>query len=129
MKSILLAGSGSFLGKNIIDYYQNNQDNYKLIPVRRSDVDFADTKAFNKYIESVRPDYIIHSAASLDNFENNLRMYYSLEKVADKCKKIIILGSGAEYGSNRYKPLMKEEYFQKIVQNSIMLQMKMVIDK
>ena len=40
-----------------------------------------------------------------------LRMFYALENVASLVEKIILIGSGAEYISARYKPLMKENYF------------------
>ena len=40
-------------------------------------------------------------------------MYYSLENISKYTKKIILIGSGAEYISSRYKPQMKEDYFPK----------------
>tara|TARA_B100000989_G_C19527996_1_gene467973 strand:- start:1312 stop:2178 length:867 start_codon:yes stop_codon:yes gene_type:complete len=110
MKKIVVLGAKGFLGKNLCHFF-HNQEKYQVSPLSRIDVDFTDIEALTKKIKDISPNYIIHSAVSLDNFENNIRMFYALEKVAGLVEKIILIGSGAEYISARYKPLMKENYF------------------
>ena len=89
----------------------DNQEKYTVSPLSRVDVDFTDIEALTEKIKDISPNYIIHSAVSLDNFENNIRMFYALENVASLVEKIILIGSGAEYISARYKPLMNENFF------------------
>lgn len=107
---ILLAGSKGFIGKNIQRYLLNHPV-HSLIPVTRKDCDLASHLEFSQYVQQIKPDVIIHTAVALSNTKNNLNMYYALENVSPFVSKIIMLGSGAEYSSHRYKPLMPEDYF------------------
>ena len=95
--------------EEFIDFFSENS-NFQLFSFSRKDVDFTNLDLLKQKVLEISPDYIIHSAVSLENFENNIRMFYALENLASYVKKIII-GSGAEYIANRYKPLMKESYF------------------
>mgnify|MGYP001397061430 CR=1 FL=1 len=110
MKKIVILGSSGFLGRNLCGFFSDNC-NFELFPLSRKDVDFTNFDSLKQRVLDISPDYIIHSAVSLENFENNIRMFYALENLACYVKKIIIIGSGAEYIANRYKPLMKESYF------------------
>ena len=110
MKKIIILGAKGFIGKNLCEFF-DNQEKYTVSPLSRVDVDFTDIESLTEKIKDISPNYIIHSAVSLDNFENNIRMFYALENVASLLEKIILIGSGAEYISARYKPLMKENYF------------------
>ena len=112
MKKIIVLGAKGFIGNNLCEFF-DNQEKYQVFPLSRVDVDFTDIEALTEKIKDISPNYIIHSAVSLENFENNIRMFYALEKVANLVDKIILIGSGAEYISARYKPLMKENYFPK----------------
>lgn len=103
-------GSRGFLGKNLCQFFDKNK-NYKVFPLSRDDVNFTDIKVLVEKVKFISPDFIIHSAVSLDDFENNLRMYYALENISHMVEKIILVGSGAEYIASRYKPKMNEEYF------------------
>ena len=107
---ILVAGSKSFIGKNIHRYYELNTD-IKVIGVSRSDCDFKDANALVQLCKDNKPDVIIHTAVSLVSTHDNLAMYLSLEKLAHLVSKIIMIGSGAEYGHQRYIPNMKESYY------------------
>ena len=110
MKKIIILGSSGFLGRNLCDFFSKNC-NFQLFSLSRKDVDFTNLDLLKQKVLEISPDYIIHSAVSLENFENNIRMFYALENLASYVNKIIIIGSGAEYIANRYVPLMKESYF------------------
>ena len=110
MKKIIVLGSNGFLGRNLCDFF-SNKIKFQLFPLSRKDVDFTDLSSLKQKVLDISPDYIIHSAVSLDNFENNIRMFYALENLACYVDKVIIIGSGAEYISSRYEPLMKESHF------------------
>ena len=110
MKKIIILGSSGFLGRNLCDFFSKNC-NFELFPLSRKNVDFTNLDLLKQKVLEISPDYIIHSAVSLENFENNIRMFYALENLTSYVRKIIIIGSGAEYISSRYRPLMKESYF------------------
>lgn len=107
---IVVAGSNGFLGKNINKYFlRENIQN--VIYLSRSDFDFSNSLCLNDFCEQHKPDLLIHTAVSLDDFQNNISMYLALEKCSLHCGKVIMIGSGAEYSHQRYKPLMAETYY------------------
>ena len=110
MKKIAILGANGFLGRNLYEYF-SSKSNYQVFPFTRKDVDFTEADQLKSLIKRTTPDIIIHSAVSIENFENNIRMYFALEEIASLTKRILIIGSGAEYLSSRYKPLMEETYF------------------
>lgn len=112
MKKILILGAKGFLGKNLAEYF-SSKEHYETIALSRSEVDFSDAEKLEEKVKNISPDFIIHSAVSLNSFENNIKMYFALENISKYTKKIILIGSGAEYISSRYKPKMKEDYFPK----------------
>lgn len=110
MKKIIILGAKGFIGKNLFEFFDNHSK-YEVFPLSREEVDFTNVDELTKKIKSISPNYIIHSAVSLDNYENNIRMFFALENIAYLVDKLILIGSGAEYISTRYKPLMTEDYF------------------
>tara|TARA_B100000674_G_C37969536_1_gene976249 strand:+ start:3401 stop:4264 length:864 start_codon:yes stop_codon:yes gene_type:complete len=107
---ILIAGANGFLGKNIRDYFHRH-DHYKVNYITRSDLDLTDRLSLSDYCRLNKPDLLLHVAVSLNDFSNNILMYYALEACAPYCANIIMIGSGAEYSHQRYKSLMSEDYF------------------
>ena len=107
---ILVAGSNGFLGKNLRDYFSSRSD-YSVTFLSRSDLDLTDSNALVGFCQRHKPDLLLHVAVSLSDLTNNLLMYYALEACSPFCGKIIMIGSGAEYSHQRYKPLMDEDYF------------------
>lgn len=112
-EKILILGSRGFIGKNLFDHFNSNE-NFITIGLTRKDVDFSDPKALVPIVKNIMPSIVIHTAVSLDNFENNIKMYLALENIATFVSKILLIGSGAEYIPSRYKPQMKEDYFPNI---------------
>ena len=111
-EKLLITGSRGFIGKNLLNYFNKNS-NFNTIGLTRNDVDFSKPEDLLQVVEKIKPSVVIHSAVSLDNFENNIKMYFALENIANNVSKIILIGSGAEYIPNRYKPKMREDYFPK----------------
>jgi len=107
---ILVAGSRSFVGKNLSSYYSSRED-CDLLFLSRDQVDLADSIQFADQCRNFMPDLVIHSAVSLDSTNNNLAMYLALERASQYYGKAIMIGSGAEYSHQRYKPNMPETYF------------------
>ncbi len=107
---IIIAGSNGYLGRNIYEYFLT-KPNFEVKNINRSDFDLTSTQKLHDFVSEFKPDFYIHSAVNINDFENNIKMHYSLEAISNVCGKIITLGSGAEYNPKAYKPLMKEEYF------------------
>ena len=109
---LLILGSKGFIGKNLFNYFNKNS-NFNTIGLTRNDVDFSNSEELLQIVDTIKPSVIIHTAVSLDDFENNIKMYFALENIANIVSKIILIGSGAEYIPNRYKPKMRENYYPK----------------
>lgn len=107
---ILVAGSKSFLGQNFKRYYSNIPD-YTVKYLSREDCDLSVAQDLLDIVKIYKPDLLIHSAVSLTSLENNLSMYLALERVSTYCGKVVMIGSGAEYSHQRYRPAMPESYF------------------
>jgi len=107
---ILVAGSNSFVGKNIAQYYSGSQD-IELILLSRANCDLSKADDLASICRSHLPDLVIHSAVSLEDTNNNIAMFLSLEQSSPYFGKAVMIGSGAEYSHQRYQPDMPESYF------------------
>ncbi len=107
---IVIAGSNGYLGRNIYEHYIK-KTNFQVKTLNRSDFSLTSANEVLEFVSQFKPDFYIHSAVSISDFENNIKMHYALESISHVCGRIVTLGSGAEYNPKAYKPLMKESYF------------------
>jgi len=116
MKTILLTGSSGFIGKNICESFL--ADKYKILAPNRKELNVFDTDSVDTFFSNHQIDIVIHSAAkpghrnAIDHtnlFLTNTRMFFNLERHKDKYEKMLVLGSGAIYDMQNYRPKMKEE--------------------
>lgn len=115
--TLLLTGGSGFIGKNISE--QLNPD-YLIIAPNHGELDFVDTEEVDKFFSCNKVDYVVHTAfmgvqksgnKDVEFIAKNIRMYSNLLKHAEQVKKIIMIGSGAEYDKSRPLCLVKEELF------------------
>lgn len=114
---ILITGSRGFLGRNLVKLF--SKSGYTVLAPLKQDVNFAKSEEVDAYFKNNHIDIIIHAATSsmLGKFyppetcENNLRMFFNLEKNLKSSMKMITLGSGSEYARNHWYRKMPEEYF------------------
>ena len=115
--SILLTGSTGFIGRNI---HEQLRDTYLFHIPSHKDLDLTDLNSVNTYFSSHPIDVVIHCASlggrrnSLyipDSVEKNLRMFFNIVRQKHFFKKMIYLGSGAEYDKNRQMSKVKESQF------------------
>ena len=100
---IFITGVTGFIGRNL---YEHLQGKYNLICPSHKELELLDLEAVEHFLKKSDIDVIIHCATlgakrtSLNNpnfIESNLRMFFNLIKCKKHYKKLIFLGSGAEY--------------------------------
>lgn len=122
MKKILITGSTGFIGKNLLNGLEGN---FEIFAPSRAELDLLDSFSAYEFIKKNKIDTVIHCAAygvsrsSTQNqneiLKNNLQMFFNLEKCSKLYKRMICLGSGAEYDKEHYVPKMKESFFDTFV--------------
>ena len=119
--------NNGFVGKNLKEYFQTRYPG--LASPKRQELNLLRTADVEEYIHSNRFDVIIHCGVTLHSVEENLKMYFNLERCAESFGRLICVGSGAEYGPGHYVPKMREEYFGRHIPSDIYGFSKYVIAK
>lgn len=110
--NIFITGAHGFVGRHLSEYLVQHT-RYTLFTPKSSELDLLNENAVEEYITQNKIDFIIHAAnrgggrdttEMNDVVHTNLRMFFNIVKHASKVKKIIHLGSGAEYG--KHKPIV-----------------------
>lgn len=121
MKTVLITGAGGFIGKNIREQLK---DKYHLLTPSRRELNLLDKKQVDDYFTKKSIDVVVHCAlvgGSIKEQEvasalsDNLRMFLNIVSNKGKFKKMIHLGSGAEYDKNRPLINVKETEFGKSI--------------
>lgn len=114
---ILLTGSSGFIGKNIIEQRKNI---YHIIAPSHKELDLSNTGEVDRFFKNNTIDTVIHCASigglrsnlNLDGvIRSNLRIFFNIVKNKNKFKKMINLGSGAEYDKSKDIVDVKENNF------------------
>lgn len=121
MKTVLITGAGptGVTGRAIKEYLQ---DSYDLLTPSSKELDLTSDEAVRNYFDSHQIDFVVHCATYRSNisqtthlvddeFESNLRMYFNLAAQSDKFRKMVYLGSGAEYDKTRPIVNISEDQF------------------
>ena len=121
MKTVLITGAGptGVTGRAIKEYLQ---DSYDLLTPSSKELDLTSDEAVSNYFNSHQIDFVVHCATYRSNisqtthlvddeFESNLRMYFNLAAQSDKFRKMVYLGSGAEYDKTRPIVNISEDQF------------------
>lgn len=117
MKKILLTGSEGFVGRNLEESLTQRTD-FRLSCPKQSEVDLTSSLAVAQCIEAFQPDLIIHSATSntvgkgyaSDVCEQNLRMFFNLQRHRPSGCLIYTLCSGSSYNRENWVDKMPEDY-------------------
>jgi nucleoside-diphosphate-sugar epimerase len=110
--NIFITGAHGFVGRNLTEYLTRTTEHILLTP-KSSELNLLDENAVDEYVSKHNIEIIIHganrgggrdTAEMNDVVHTNLRMFFNIAKQSTKVKKIIHLGSGAEYG--KHKPMV-----------------------
>ncbi len=119
MKTIFITGARGFIGKNLKEQLGSK---YILLTPSHKELDLLDSKAVAQFFTKNKIDVVINCAAVggsrvEEHVESalsiNLKIFFNLLKNKDKYKKMIHLGSGAEYDKSKPIVRVKEEDFGK----------------
>ena len=111
--NILITGTNGFIGRNLKEHFLTT--NNKLSTPKRDELNLLDGGSVENYIKKNNFDVVIHCCVTLTSIEQNLKMYFNLEKLSNSFGKLICIGSGAEFDKNNYIPKMNEDYFGKYI--------------
>lgn len=124
---ILITGSNGFVGRNLTEYYRERFK--EVFCPKRAELNLTDSDAVFDYLQAHHFDAVIHAAVTTTSVEQNLQMYFNLERCSSSFGKMISIGSGAEYDLKNYVPKMKEKYFGRNIPSDIYGLSKYVIAK
>ncbi len=107
---ILLTGGSSFIGRNIKEQLG---DTFDILAPAHSELDLTDGEAVYNFLQKNLVDIVIHAANVGGNRKRpaddivgvNLKMFFNLVRAKPFFKRMIMLGSGAEY--DKQQPLVK----------------------
>ncbi len=110
-KTIFITGAGGFIGRNLTEKFNKK---YNLLTPGHKELDLLDEKAVDNFFKKNKIDVVINCAVIggsrkeeyVDSsFSDNLKIFFNLLRNKDPYKKMIHLGSGAEY--DKSKPIVK----------------------
>jgi len=103
MKRILITGANGFIGKNLLSYLKNK---YTVLAPSHKELDLLDEQATYDYFASHPVDIVIHCAVVGGSrneeyvkgmFYDNVRIFFNIVRCKKYFKRMINIGSGAEY--------------------------------
>lgn len=118
-KHILITGAKGFVGRNLVERFEKK---YKLYTPNRKQLDLLDEKMVDAFFKKHKIDIVIHAAVvggsrteeRADHaLQDNLRMFFNIVKHESAFKRLIFLGSGAEYDKRRSLIGVRENEFGK----------------
>ncbi len=104
---LLVLGSNGFIGRNLKEYF-TRLDIFELLHPSHQELDLLNEEAVKRYLSKFQPDVIVNAAVcrnpryfqnqyAVSELEQDIRMYYILEKYHNLYGKMLYFGSGAEY--------------------------------
>lgn len=135
MKTVLITGSGGFIGSNLKEALFKK---YNLLSPRSFELDLCDKEKVREYFKNNEIDFIIHCAStggvrgvedSSEVIEKNLLMVDNLLESKKDETKMILFGSGAMYDRFRELHKVSEEEIGENIPKELYGRAKMLISQ
>lgn len=120
MKEILLLGMNGYIGRNLREHLDGIQGVRLTAPSSR-ELNLLNEQMVKECLQSKQFDVVINAAVgnrlresfstSASELEQDLRMFYNLEKYHDLYGRMLYFGSGAEFGKQKNISSVKETEF------------------
>lgn len=122
---ILILGASGFIGRNLREFLASFKQ-YELYCPSHTELDLLDECSVRRYLEGLRPDVVIdgavcknprffESASPQSELEQDLRMFYNLQKNCGLFGKMLYFGSGAEFDKTKDIAGIKEDEFNNLI--------------
>lgn len=114
---VLITGASGFIGRNLTE---NLKTKYDLLTPTHKELELTDYKAVQNYFQTNKIDVVVHSAVVggnrpeehvLGSLHQNLRIFFNIVRNKKYFKRMINLGSGAEYDKTLPIINVKESQF------------------
>lgn len=136
MKKILLTGGDGFIARNIIEELGRK---YHFVAPSHKSLDLVNTAKVEAFFKKKGPfDVVVHCAVvggprnfadTPSTFSDNLKIYFNIARNHKHFKKLINLGSGAEYGKQRHLRNVSEKDFDYVVPDDYYGLAKYIVSK
>src|SRR3990167_1945206 len=123
IKKIFITGGSGFIGKNLVEKLSSNN---KVLAPNHKELDLLNSRKVEDYFRKNKIDVVIHTSVVggsrkeeqvNDSFQKNMRMFINIARNKKHFKKLINLGSGAEYDKSRPLKNIKEQEFDNFIPN------------
>jgi UDP-glucose 4-epimerase len=119
--TMLITGARGFVGRNLARYFSGK--GYPVLAPVRQELDLRDGEAVMRYIRAHAVDCVVHCATTTrkgadypaSTCEDNLRMFFNIERSLNPSNRFINLGSGSEYDRRHWRRKMREDFFDSFV--------------
>jgi len=118
MVRVLITGGSGFIGRNLKEQLLSS---YGVAAPTSAELDLLKEQDVREYLRAGRFDVVVHAATTRSNrrvtapaemLDYNCRMFFNLVRNWDAFGKMIVFGSGAQYGPRGLLPLrVREDYF------------------
>jgi nucleoside-diphosphate-sugar epimerase len=120
-RSVLILGGSGFVGRNLSEQLKSK---YRLLVPSHKELDLTDEVATTTYFKTHLIDVVINTTVVggsraeervYSSLSQNLRIFFNLLRNKERFKKMIQLGSGAEYDKSKHLVKVKETDFGKSI--------------
>lgn len=139
MKEILLLGGNGFIGRNLKEFFESRNGEYHIVSPSSAELNLLDETAVKRCLQKGNFDVVIHGAVgnprrtsfslSKSELEQDLRLFFNLEKYNGLYGRMLYFGSGAEFDKRQNISSVSENEFLNDVPDSEYGLAKYVIGK